>query len=313
MKYTLILIFLSIIASNTLDAQKLNLKDKHYCNAHHSDEEKESVYLLEPSESAKRLLDTISQATGLDKESVILKGADVEVALAVLDGKKRYILINELAIIDSESDIDNRYQLYFLIAHELAHHALGHTLDEEGSRHEYELKADEFAGFAMAKLGANLEQTLSVTEDFEEDETDTHPPQSIRKQQITIGWKNGKEGIKPTRQDNTIHELETEEDNFRGCANQGRVSVKNHTSETYYVMIEATSAQSNPDKPNTWGKRAKREVIVRPNQEATLGIVGLGNYNYLISVQTSYGRNQIPHKTGVLTAESCKHTTINID
>lgn len=321
MKYILITIILIASLSVHLNAQKLSLKDKHYCNAHHSDEEKESVYLLEPSESAKRLLDTISKATGLDKGAVILKGADVDIALAVLDGKKRYILINELAIIDSESDIDNRYQLYFLIAHELAHHALGHTLDEEGSRHEYELKADEFAGFAMAKLGATLEQTLSITEDFDEEETDTHPPKSIRKQQITIGWKNGKEGIKPNRPE-PKPEVEIVQDNFKDCGNgsfkDSKVKVKNYASKTYHVTIKPNVRPADKVRlRDIFGVDVKNIVVVN-GQEVNFGIYPAGfNFEYIISgVQVINGqtwREQIPYKTGYFSTESCTAVIINIE
>jgi tetratricopeptide (TPR) repeat protein len=81
-----------------------------------------------------------------------------------------------------------------ILAHEVGHHFNGHSLDillmaadvvetkSLKNQRKQELEADEFAGFFLARLGADLNSALAFTEVFKEkdDTYDTHPSESKR-------------------------------------------------------------------------------------------------------------------------------------
>ena len=81
-----------------------------------------------------------------------------------------------------------------ILAHEVGHHFNGHSLDillmaadvvetkSLKNQRKQELEADEFAGFFLARLGADLNSALAFTEVFKEkdDTYDTLPSESKR-------------------------------------------------------------------------------------------------------------------------------------
>jgi formylglycine-generating enzyme required for sulfatase activity len=82
-----------------------------------------------------------------------------------------------------------------ILAHEIGHHLLGHTLtgkvDLKDSR-DKELQADEYSGWLLYKLGATLEQAQQAVMQVasEEDDTySTHPKRSLRLAAIRQGWE----------------------------------------------------------------------------------------------------------------------------
>jgi tetratricopeptide (TPR) repeat protein len=103
----------------------------------------------------------------------------------------RYILYEKefMQLINSRT---NHWSSLAILAHEVGHHINGHALDitmylggvveakSLENQRKQELEADEFAGFVLARLGADLNSALAFTEVLKEkdDTYDTYPSKS---------------------------------------------------------------------------------------------------------------------------------------
>lgn len=84
----------------------------------------------------------------------------------------------------------NKWFVVGVVAHEIAHHLNGHSLDGVGSRPNKEMEADEFAGFVMQKLGATLSDAQNIFSFLNETEgPPTHPIKSKRYKAVKRGWE----------------------------------------------------------------------------------------------------------------------------
>lgn len=126
--------------------------------------------------------------------------ADVPSALATIHGQERLILLNPVFLRSIDKSTGTDWGSVSILAHEIAHHLAGHTLQSDGSRPIKELEADRWSGFALAKLGATLEQATSAIKMLPEEQTEeqsrTHPRPSARLVAITNGWNNATEDLK---------------------------------------------------------------------------------------------------------------------
>lgn len=179
---------------NTQAQVKRMVLDK-YCSIDAIPLEEKSIYPLEPSSEAKAILDTILQEVPIAKRTIQLYAADVEMAIALVHKNKRYIIYDEFFVEKAKRATNHKWIVYFVFAHELAHHLNAHGLDSTENRPGTELEADKFAAATLAKLGANLDQTLAAASFFTTKETDTHPRKKTRQGQILIGWKEGKDQL----------------------------------------------------------------------------------------------------------------------
>ena len=90
---------------------------------------------------------------------------------------------------------DNYWSNMAILAHEVGHHINGHTLSGDLSQYESrleELEADEFAGFVLSKLGADIEVVKNVFDEISFDGDDTyssHPNRTRRLNAIERGMK----------------------------------------------------------------------------------------------------------------------------
>ncbi|WP_339635129.1 hypothetical protein [uncultured Sneathiella sp.] len=83
-----------------------------------------------------------------------------------------------------------------IMGHEVGHHIASHVFANEYSQHEQELEADRFSGFAMAKLGATLDQALSMGKGTRASSA-THPSAAQSRIAIESGWKLGRKTKEP--------------------------------------------------------------------------------------------------------------------
>ena len=100
----------------------------------------------------------------------------------------------------SELGYSNDWSNMFVLAHEVGHHINGHTVDAlvlSGksqlplyTRRAQELESDEFAGFVLGRLGANLNQALIAVNNTsdEDDSYSTHPRRSKRIAAVKKGF-----------------------------------------------------------------------------------------------------------------------------
>ncbi|SFJ52683.1 NADase-type glycan-binding domain-containing protein [Jannaschia pohangensis] len=127
--------------------------------------------------------------SGLANNLKIHETMDVYNAAAYIEDQERVIGFNPLWVLKfKDMPVDDRWPLYAVIAHEIGHHLLGHTILPGGSRPATELEADAFAGFTLHALGATLPQAQTLWQGFSESGSDTHPPRQERLAAVEQGW-----------------------------------------------------------------------------------------------------------------------------
>ena len=138
-----------------------------------------------PSEQAVRIIGRITDGVGIRRNFKIL-AADIEhwLAFATIHDEKRYIVYDRSSF--SWPDGQALWAGVLTFGHEVGHHIASHVFANEQSQHEQELEADQFAGFAMYKLGATLEQATARFWDWPA--SSTHPAGLVRKNAVADGW-----------------------------------------------------------------------------------------------------------------------------
>jgi len=150
---------------------------------------------------AENALDKILNTIGASKNFVLTPCSEINNAAATSYKGIRYILYDKefMQLINSRT---NNWSSLAILAHEVGHHINGHALDitmyaggvveakSLANKRKQELEADEFAGFIMAKLGADLNSALSFTNIFtdKDDTYSTHPSKSKRVNAVRKGF-----------------------------------------------------------------------------------------------------------------------------
>lgn len=148
-------------------------------------------------EEAEDAVDKILSQIGLFRNFTIQECPDINNAVAknidVGDGKKaRYILYDNKFFEKISDKASNDWAATSILAHEIGHHLNGHSLNNEGSNHQWELEADEFSGFVLARMGSSLEDAQSAIKTLKREEaTRTHPAKADRLDVIAKGWSRG--------------------------------------------------------------------------------------------------------------------------
>ena len=134
------------------------------------------------------VVNEIMQISGLMPNFQVVETEKVDNAAAVIIDGERYLAFNSDWLNRYKSDPDTHWQLYGVMAHEVGHHLQGHTITDSGSRPPTELEADEYAGFTLAALGANLREAQSLWATLSESGSVTHPPRHQRMAAVERGW-----------------------------------------------------------------------------------------------------------------------------
>jgi len=148
-------------------------------------------------EEAEDVVDKILSQIGLFRNFTIQECPDINNAVAknidVGDGKKaRYILYDNEFFEKISDKASNDWAATSILAHEIGHHLNGHSLNNEGSNLAWELEADEFSGFVLARMGSSLEDAQSAINTLKREEaTRTHPAKADRLDVIAKGWNRG--------------------------------------------------------------------------------------------------------------------------
>jgi hypothetical protein len=139
---------------------------------------------------AKYAVSQILLYCGLEPNFTIVVDFKIPNAQAYIHRKKRYIRYNPdfmNRIIDSTY---TDWAAWSVLAHEIGHHLLGHTVEKFQFSHENELTADHFSGFILHKMGANLEEAIAcINKEGNLHGTKSHPPLEKRREAIVEGWK----------------------------------------------------------------------------------------------------------------------------
>jgi len=168
-------------------------------------------------EEAEDAVDKILSQIGLFRNFTIQECPDINNAVAknidVGDGKKaRYILYDNEFFEKISDKASNDWAATSILAHEIGHHLNGHSLNNEGSNLAWELEADEFSGFVLARMGSSLEDAQSAIKTLKREEaTRTHPAKADRLDAIAKGWSRGS-GKTITVQEVNLEEITVVED-----------------------------------------------------------------------------------------------------
>lgn len=201
MKRDLLFAFLLIIISSTVTISQERLHLDGGCQFTSGTEEQEE-YSFPPSIEAQVIVSKITSAMQI-QQSFILKAANVANAKASSSGGLRYILYNTTFLEQFKTKPKNSWGSYCVLAHEIGHHYNNDNFTETdlSRRKIAELSADRFAGYALQRMGATLEQAQAGIKNFAlDEETSTHPPKSARMEAVATGFTQAKENT-PYRTD----------------------------------------------------------------------------------------------------------------
>jgi len=134
------------------------------------------------------VVNEILAVSGLLPNFQVVETHEVGNAAAIIIEGERYLAFNPDWMGQYKSDPNARWQLYGVLAHEIGHHLQGHTITGTGSRPPTELEADEYAGFILAALGADLPQAQSLWATLSAQGSSTHPPRHQRLAAVERGW-----------------------------------------------------------------------------------------------------------------------------
>lgn len=140
-------------------------------------------------QTAKAAVYRIVRYSGLQPDFVVRENGGIPTAIAFIKGHKRYIEYNPAVIAGIMDSARTDWSAVSILAHEIAHHLLGHTL-EPGKRHPGdELACDLYSGFILNAMGATLEESLSAMR-VAGHKLDTlrHPSKEARLEAIRQGW-----------------------------------------------------------------------------------------------------------------------------
>ena len=189
MKKTTILIIALIGLSHSTFSQNFKTVEDVNTTCNVTSEESDS--------SAKESIQEILSVVGLFPNFKVQQCPKINNALAKnvtndLGNKERFILYDNEFFNRITQQTRNDWSAISILAHEVGHHLNGHALNDEGSNHKWELDADEFSGFVLARMGSSLEDAQSAVNSLKnENATATHPAKSDRLAAVAKGWKRG--------------------------------------------------------------------------------------------------------------------------
>jgi hypothetical protein len=140
-------------------------------------------------QTAKSAVYRIVRYSGLQPDFIVRENPDIPTAIAFIKGHKRCIEYNPAVIAGIMDSAHTDWSAVSILAHEIAHHLLGHTL-EPGKRHPGdELACDLYSGFILNAMGATLEESLAAMRVAGHAlDTLRHPPKEARLEAIRQGW-----------------------------------------------------------------------------------------------------------------------------
>ena len=175
-------------------------------------------------DAAGSVVDRIMEAFGMPRDFLLREdprpgvtaAAGIDQCTSAPSGQCRFIVYNPAALLSIEQETDE-WGPISVMAHEVAHHLLGHTVSEEGSNPSNELSADYWTGFALQKLGASLESAQAVMR-LRGDPigSASHPPRRARLEEIEMGWRAAaNQGDETADLDDLLRRVDDREDDLR--------------------------------------------------------------------------------------------------
>ena len=145
--------------------------------------------------AAEAAAERIMEASGLraDFAIVVAPGSDNAAAgiqpCRTASGACRVIVYDPELLLRIERQTDE-WGPISIMAHEVAHHLLGHSVFADGSNPPNEIDADFFSGFILQRLGASLESAQAAMRLIGSPSgSPSHPPRRARLLAIERGWR----------------------------------------------------------------------------------------------------------------------------
>lgn len=152
-----------------------------------------AIELTQPRPRELSQINSILKETGLVFNFKVY-AAPIQNAAAVIFENKRIILYDPRLLSTSDLHSGSYWSSMSILAHEIGHHLLGHTLKGTGSNLPDELEADKYSGFMIYRLGGTLEEATAAMKEFgSETASETHPAKADRIEAIATGWNNANE------------------------------------------------------------------------------------------------------------------------
>lgn len=182
------LLILSSCGQSSESEQQIKLE--WYCSyfgkSLHPDQQ---LVLFAPDKEVESMVAGVMKHTGLKPNFTLFAYPGSSNALAGMDKQNRLIFYDPIFMRDVVFKTRSDWTEVSIIAHEIGHHLLGHTLDNVGSRPDRELEADHYSGFTLQKMGATLDQATAAMRLLGSDQpSQTHPVRSQRLREIQAGW-----------------------------------------------------------------------------------------------------------------------------
>ncbi len=138
---------------------------------------------------AKAAVYRIVRYSGLQPDFVVRENADIPTAIAFIKGHKRCIEYNPSVIAGIMDSARTDWSAVSILAHEIAHHLLGHTLEPGKRNPGDELACDLYSGFILNAMGATLDESLAAMRVVGHKlDTLHHPAKEARLEAIRQGW-----------------------------------------------------------------------------------------------------------------------------
>ena len=176
-------------------------------------------------------------------------------AYATIIGNQRYIVYDNNFLESLDHYAGTKWASISVLAHEMGHHYYNHMFSNAGSTPSKELEADYFSGYAMAKLGAGLEEAKAAMSQIASPRANaSHPAKASRLNAIANGW-NAAKGITNNNTTNRERQVPQQSKRSAPVANDARwihLSLHSNLNMTVFLSDDGrnyTPAQLNKNQP----------------------------------------------------------------
>jgi hypothetical protein len=167
------------------------------------------VELKEPDTAMVAMISRIVKVAGVQQNFVVKAYTRFNAEAQIIeegDQPRRYVFYNREFLDGILASGGSEWAEIGIMAHEVAHHLNGHTVENSFSTRELEIAADKSAGFWMGRMGATLAQAQSGFIGFPDvvPPSSPHPRRKERLEAVKAGWdesggghpKSERDGVK---------------------------------------------------------------------------------------------------------------------
>ena len=324
--FKLLTLFCTLCTSVCFAQKKITIDFSKGCSFNDQPASKDNIYTFDASTDAQLIINKIVSEIGLKVNFVTLV-ASIGNACAITEKGVRYIYYDENFMQKINLESNTNWSSVFILAHEIGHHLDGHTLDsldKNGLRDQYELEADEFGGFILARFGASVSESQSAIQTAvdKEQQTGSYPNKRARLTAVAVGWKKGIAKAKKDTEIMVTPGNAKNENVNKECEanNTGDYSFTNSTPKRVKVFVYLPapegilSAEPMIEAPSGGYMSVKwlaGEITIEPGQSETIfNIKAMALVCDIREISTdSYGLpNGFTRKSNIL-VEKCKSKT----